>query len=247
MYNSLNKTNTLGNQQYKTWEIAGRKIVFTLFYPFIWLSDKLNISPNAITTIGLLVNILAAIVFIAGAELSERGELTYVGWAGFCILIGGFFDMLDGYIAKHRGKMSTFGALYDSVLDRYSELFMFLGIMYYLVSHHYFYSSVAAFLALTGSVMVSYTRARAEGLNISCSVGFMQRPVRILMIGFSAMFAGIFPLFIGIENFLTIQDMTIKVETISIMIVPIWIVAVLSNYTAIQRLHHCYKVLQENN
>jgi CDP-diacylglycerol--glycerol-3-phosphate 3-phosphatidyltransferase len=91
------------------------------------------------------------------------------------ILFAGLFDMLDGQVARI-GKMSSkFGALYDSVLDRYSELFMFLGICYYLVSQKYFIGALIAFLAMIGSIMVSYTRARAEGLGIQCSVGLMQR------------------------------------------------------------------------
>ena len=232
--------------QYKKWEIIGRKIVFTLFKPILWVIDKLNISPNMLTVIGLLLNIAAAIVLITGGEHPNRYELSYVGWGGTFVLFGGLFDMLDGYVAKTKGKMSTFGALFDSVLDRHSELIMFLGIMYFLVAHHYFYSSVAAFFALSGSVMVSYTRARAEGLGISCSVGFMQRPIRIILIGFAALFTGIFNSIIGPVNYFQLGDYNLKVETIIILIIPIIIVAVFSNYTAIYRLQYSYQVIKDS-
>jgi len=232
--------------QYKKWEIWGRKIVFTLFKPILWLIDKLNISPNMLTVIGLVLNVIAAIILISGGEHPDRYKLSYVGWSGVMVLFGGLFDMLDGYVAKTKGKTSTFGALFDSVLDRHSELIMFLGILYYLVAHHYFSSSVATFFALSGSVMVSYTRARAEGLGISCSVGFMQRPVRIILIGFAAVFTGIVNSIAGPVNYIYILGYNLKVETITILIVPIIIVAILSNYTAIYRLYYSYQVIKES-
>src|SRR5674476_60006 len=98
-----------------------------------------------------------SVIFILGAEEGNRGDLSYVGWAGGLILFAGLFDMLDGQVARLGNMKSTFGALFDSVLDRYSELIMFLGICYYLVAHHYLFSSLAAFVALIGSMMVSYT------------------------------------------------------------------------------------------
>lgn len=234
------------SSQYKKWEIIGRKIVFTVFSPFLWLIDKLNISPNTLTVFGLLFNVAAAILLIAGGEQPDRYELSYVGWAGVMILFGGLFDMLDGYVAKTKGRTSTFGALFDSVLDRYSELVMFLGIMYFLVAHHYFFSSVVTFFALSGSVMVSYTRARAEGLGIDCSVGFMQRPVRIILIGFSALLTGILNSMVGPVNYILLFGKDIKVETISMLIGPIIIVAIFANYTAIYRLYYSYQVIKES-
>jgi len=238
------------SQQYKKWEIIGRKIVFTVFKPALWLIIKLNISPNMLTVIGLFLNIAAAIVLIAGGEHHDRYELSYIGWGGAFVLFGGLFDMLDGYVAKTTGKTSTFGALFDSVLDRYSELIMFLGIMYFLVAHHYFFSSVTTFFALSGSVMVSYTRARAEGLGIDNSVGFMQRPVRIILIGFSALLTGIFNTMFGPVNYIQLFGNELRVETISVLIGPIIIVAIFANLTAFYRLYYAYKVikkLEKNN
>lgn len=206
----------------------------------------MHVTPNTITTIGLLMNFVAAIVFIIGAEYGVRGDLSYVGWGGFIILFAGLFDMLDGQVARI-GKMSSkFGALYDSVLDRYSELIMFLGICYYLVAHHYFLSSIIAFLALVGSMMVSYTRARAEGLGIQCSVGLMQRPERVVMIGTSAIGCGIASIFVGGDYKFSVSFLPFHLfETMTIFTFPILIVAILANYTAIDRLNHCRKELRK--
>ncbi len=237
----------MGNTQYKPWEKIGRTIVFTLFYPLIWLIKKLNITPNMLTVFGLVLNIAAAVLLIYGAESADRFHLAYVGYSGLLILLGGLFDMLDGLIAKNYGKATKFGALFDSVLDRYSELFMFLGILYYLVAHHYFISSVVTFMALVGSMMVSYTRARAEGLNIPCSVGLMQRPVRVLLIGFAALFTGIANMIFGPFNEIPFLGNFYIVDTIAILIIPIFLVAVLSNITAIERLYHSYKYTINNN
>ena len=92
------------------------------------------------------------------------------GWAGGVILFAGLFDMMDGRVARLGNMSSKFGALYDSVLDRYSELMTFFGICYYLSMKDYFFYALIAFVALIGSLMVSYVRARAEGLGIECKV-----------------------------------------------------------------------------
>ena len=94
-------------------------------------------------------------------------------------MFAGLFDLMDGRVARLGNMSSKFGALYDSVLDRYSELMTFFGICYYLSMKDYFFYAIIAFVALIGSLMVSYVRARAEGLGIECKVGFMQRPDRV--------------------------------------------------------------------
>src|SRR5579863_2086353 len=165
--------------------------IYKVIDPFVKVLIKLGLTPNAVTTIGFALNLGVAVIFIIGAEEGNRGDLSYVGWAGALILFAGLFDMLDGQVARLGNMKSTFGALYDSVLDRYSELIMFLGICYYLVGHHYFLSSIFAFIALIGSMMVSYTRARSEGLGIECKDGLMQRPERVITIGVSALACGL--------------------------------------------------------
>src|SRR5215217_9743882 len=171
--------------------------IYKVIDPFVKLLIKLGLTPNAVTTIGFMLNIGVAVVFIIGAEEGNRGDFTYVGWAGGLILFAGLFDMLDGQVARLGNMKSIFGALYDSVLDRYSELIMFLGICYYLVAHHYFLSSIFAFIALIGSMMVSYTRARAEGLGVESKGGLMQRPERVVLVSISAIACGIAASVIG--------------------------------------------------
>lgn len=223
-------------------ESKAQQVIYNIINPFINLLVKLRVTPNMITSFGLLLNVVAAIIFIIGAEQQMRTDMSYVGWGGFTILIAGLFDMIDGRLARVGNMSSEFGALYDSVLDRYSEMVMFLGICYYLIAQDYFLSSLFAFIALIGSMMVSYTRARAEGLGINCSVGLMQRPARVVTIGAAAMFCGIFYYFFGSIGPIKILNSPIIIfETITIFTLPVTLVAVLSNITAIQRLDHCRK------
>lgn len=218
----------------------GQPLVYSMINPLIHLLIRWKVSPNVITTLGLGINFMATIVFVVGAETAPRYNLSYVGWAGALILVGGLFDMIDGRLARVGGLSTTYGALYDSVLDRWSEIIMFFGIAYFLISHDYFFSSVFVFFALTGSVMVSYTRARAEGLGIDCSIGLMQRPERVIIIGTSATACGIVSHYIGgdYKYFSEALDMVLF-ETISILTTPIAVVAVLANITAVKRLNHC--------
>jgi len=219
--------------------------IYAVINPFVRLLIKAGLTPNAVTTIGLVLNIGVAVIFVSGAEKSNRGDLSYVGWAGALVLFAGLFDMLDGQVARLGNMSSTFGALYDSVLDRYSELVLFLGICYYLVAHHYFLSSLFAFIALTGSMMVSYTRARAEGLGVECKGGLMQRPERVVLTGVSALACGITAHYIGGDYRLFIPGIPFHVfETMSVFTIPITVMAVMTNITAIGRLRDARKALE---
>jgi CDP-diacylglycerol---glycerol-3-phosphate 3-phosphatidyltransferase len=214
---------------------VGQPIVYKAINPFINLLVKLGVTPNIVTTLGFLINILAAVIFVLGAD-APRGDLSYVGWGGFIILFAGLFDMIDGRLARVGKMESSFGALFDSVLDRYSELVMFLGICYYLVAQNYFFSSLFAFIAMIGSLMVSYVRARAEGLGVDCKGGLMQRPERILLVGVSAILCAVFEKYTG-EFKATLPGTNIPIfESISLFTLPIIIMAVMTNLTAIQRL-----------
>ncbi len=223
-------------------KIKGQELVYNIINPLVnWLIRK-KISPNVITTIGLLINVIAAIVFIVGAEFAVRTDLTYLGWAGSLILFGGLFDMIDGRLARVGGLSSKFGAFYDSVLDRYSELIMFFGINYYLISHDYFFSSMFAFMALIGSLMVSYTRARAEALGVNCSVGFMQRPERVIIIGFSAVISSLVATIFGSDLRIYSELFNYPVfEPIFVFILPLAFVAIMANITAYKRLVHSWQ------
>lgn len=221
-----------------------QKGIYVIIHPFVKFLIKMGLTPNAVTTIGFILNIGVAVIFIIGAEDKNRSDLSYVGWAGGMILFAGLFDMLDGQVARLGNMSSKFGALFDSVLDRYSELVMFFGICYYLVAHHYFLSSLFAFVALIGSMMVSYTRARAEGLGIECKDGLMQRPERVVTIGITALACGITASYIGGDYKCFIAGVQVF-ETMSIFTIPITIVAVLSNITALKRLSDCKKALDK--
>src|SRR5437868_3024963 len=204
--------------------------IYKVIDPFVKILIKIGLTPNAVTTIGFVLNVGVAVIFILGAEEGNRGDLSYVGWAGGLILFAGLFDMLDGQVARLGNMSSRFGALYDSVLDRYSELILFLGICYYLVAHHYFLSSLVAFIGMIGSLMVSYTRARPEGLGIECKDGLMQRPERVILIGVSALACGVASRWMGGNYKIHMPHSSFPIfETISIFTIPLTVMAILAN------------------
>lgn len=225
-----------------------QKMIYKIINPFVRLLIKAGFTPNTVTTIGFLLNVGVAVIFVTGAEEGNRGDLSYVGWAGALILFAGLFDMLDGQVARLGRMSSPYGALFDSVLDRYSELIMFLGICFYLIAHHYFLSSLFAFIALIGSMMVSYTRARSEGLGIENKEGLMQRPERVVLTGVSALACGITAHFIGGDYKYFIPGIKYHVfETMSIFTIPITIMAVLTNITALKRLFAAKNALEKKD
>ena len=191
---------------------------------------KIGITPNFITTTGFVLNLVATAMFIYAAELAETEAYVWIGWAGGVILCAGLFDMMDGRLARMGGMSSTFGALWDSTLDRYSELCTLFGICYYLLmqQNDWQWAGVVTFAAMVGSVMVSYVRARAEGLDIECKVGLMQRPERVVVTAVGAIFCGV-------------------CANVWVLVVPMIIIAVLANITAFWRVIHCYKVLTEKD
>ena len=195
-----------------------------LLTPIITLSTRLNINPNTFTVLGLLITLAAAVVIIF--------EPANINLAGLLILLGGACDILDGKLARSTNKATKFGALFDSTIDRYSEVAMFFGIgAYYIIGDQYVLSFIT-FIALGGSTMVSYVRARAEGLGFDAKVGFMQRPERIVFIGAGALFH--FPLF-------PITIFHVTDFPVTLLEIAIWVVAIMANYTAIQRIVHIYK------
>ncbi|MBR9974203.1 MAG: CDP-alcohol phosphatidyltransferase family protein [Bacteroidetes bacterium] len=220
------------------------QIVYRMLAPLVRLLVRMHVTPNGLTTAGLAVNFVAAIVLITGGELGARGDMAYIGWASALILFAGLFDILDGQVARGGGMETTFGGIYDSVVDRYSELIMFLGMCYYLVSHGFFLTSLLSFVAMIGSVMVSYTRARAEGAGLTCKTGIMQRPARIVLIGAAGIVcAASTALTDGYVKIRSGDPLFGDVETIALYAIPIGLVAFFSNVTAIGRLRHCHAQL----
>src|SRR5580698_8952169 len=131
-----------------------------------------RVHPNVLTFIGLLINVWGAYLFGIGRFVP----------AGFVVLGAALFDMVDGRVARETNQVTRFGGFFDSVLDRYSDLALLMGLLvYYGTINRYFYVVLTA-VVMTGSVMVSYTRARAENTIPSCKVGFMERPERVVLL-----------------------------------------------------------------
>ena len=210
-----------------------QKIIYYVINPLIKGLIKMHITPNIITFVGLLLNLVATGFFLYAAIYAPN-DLSWIGWGGAIILFAGLFDMIDGRLARMGNMSSTFGALWDSTLDRYSELFTLFGIAIYFLLTGYVWSGVVTFLAMVGSVMVSYVRARAEGLDIECKVGFMQRPERVVVTSVGALLCG---LFTGITAF----------DPLLFLIVPMYLIAILANLTAFWRIAHCYRELQKRD
>src|SRR6201986_3741296 len=142
-----------------------------------WLALS-KIHPNVLTFFGLVINIWAAWLF-------SQGRMTA---AGLVIIGAGLFDMVDGRVARATNQVTRFGGFFDSVLDRYSDLALLMGLLvYYGTINRPFYVVLTA-VVMTGSVMVSYTRARAENTIPSCKVGFMERPERVVLVIIGALF-----------------------------------------------------------
>ena len=207
-----------------------QQLIYKIINPVVHGMIKIGITPNFITTTGLVLNIVAAALFVY-AGMFKSGELAYVGWGGGIVLFAGLFDMMDGRVARVGNMSSTFGALYDSVLDRYSELVTLFGIFYYLMLQGYVWGSILTFVALIGSLMVSYVRARAEGLGLECKVGFMQRPERVVLTSLGAVLCGVF------------ADCT-SFDPMLLLIVSMALIALLANLTAFVRISHCHKLLK---
>ena len=204
-----------------------QKLIYTLINPIIKGMIKMGITPNMVTTIGFVGNVVAAFLFIHASQLTPLSMgFSWIGWGGAILLFSGLFDMMDGRLARLGNMSTTFGAFWDSTLDRYSELFSLFGITLYLMTASGIWAGVITFLALVGSIMVSYVRARAEGLGIECKVGLMQRPERVVVTALAAIITGI-------------------TSNLWWLIGGMALIAVLANVTAFWRVAHCYKQLKD--
>jgi CDP-diacylglycerol--glycerol-3-phosphate 3-phosphatidyltransferase len=174
-----------------------------------------RISPNVLTFMGLVINTGAAFLF--GYARPYNNDRMFI-YAALVIIGAGIFDMVDGRVARQTHQVTVFGAFFDSVIDRYSDVALFFGLLvYYARADRLFYVFLAAFVMVT-SLMVSYTRARAEALIGSCKVGFMERPERIVLIILGALF-----------------------NRWGAMAPVLWILAVLSTITVIHRIRYTYE------
>lgn len=156
-----------------------------LIDPLAQVFIRLHVRPNIITTTGTLVVIASAAAFAVG----------WIRWGGLLLLVSGLFDMIDGRVARRTDMTTTFGAFYDSTLDRVGESALFSGIALYFLQggvppERVRLAVVACLIALAASLLVSYTRARAEGLGLTAKVGIAQRAERLLVLGAPTMFFG---------------------------------------------------------
>ena len=214
-----------------------QQAIYFVINPIVKGLIKIGFTPNTVTTIGFLGNLAAAGLFVYAGQIStpEAPAYDWVGWAGLTIILSSLFDMLDGQVARIGNMVSTFGAMYDSVLDRYCELVALGGICFFLNDCGYQTGAIITFAALVGSLMVSYVRARAEGLGIECKVGFMQRPERVVVTSVSAIICGA----VGhnCEN--------PSFDPMWILIGAMTLIAIFANLTAYARIMHCRKELNK--
>ena len=170
-----------------------------------------RINPNFLTFLGLVVNTVAAVLFgYANADNQAR----LFRYAGLVIIGSGFFDLVDGQVARATNRVTRFGAFFDSVIDRYSDASQFFGLLvFYARGDRFFYVSLSAY-AMISAIMVSYSRARAESLIGTCRVGFMERPERLVLVIIGALF--------------------------NVMAPVLWLIAVLSTITVIHRIQYTW-------
>ncbi len=168
------------------------------------------INPNFLTFGGLVLNVIAGILLALGQW--------FVG--AWLMLGAGFFDLLDGAMARNQGNATPFGGFFDSVIDRYSDFFLFLGILIFYLRGQATGEMTLAIVALGGAMMVPYTRAKAEHVISKCNVGVMERAERILILFAGALFNWMVP--------------------------ALWIIAILSHFTVAHRIYYTWRELHRS-
>lgn len=173
--------------------------------------NKTGILPNTVTIIGLIGTAFGALLLATGN----------IFWGGLVILITGPIDALDGTMARLRGEQTEFGAFVDSVTDRYSELVILAGLLIYYIGKQDVTAIILVYTAAAGSVLVSYVKARAEGLGFTAKVGILSRVERYLILAPALL--------------------------LNIPIVALWILAIFANFTALQRIYYVRNQAKEQN
>lgn len=175
---------------------AGKRVESAMLSSFwrdfwYWLTEpvekfliRIHATPNWITTFGVLLSFGAGIAYYLG----------HVGTAGYLVIVSGTCDMFDGRVARATGQQTKSGAYYDSVMDRVGESIVMIGIMGYFMGHWMFWVTS---VAMMGSLLVSYTKARGEGMGVDCNIGMMQRPERIMYLATASLFDPMFKEFVA--------------------------------------------------
>jgi CDP-diacylglycerol--glycerol-3-phosphate 3-phosphatidyltransferase len=177
------------------------------FVPMVSALQRLKVTPNQVTIAGTVLNMAAAALVV----------VDHLVYAGIVFLVAGCFDMLDGALARLAKKVTPFGAFLDSTLDRVSEGVILAAIAYLLAAQGRSIDAALVVLALLGSILVSYTRARAESLGLECKVGLMSRPERVILVALGLFF--------------------------NVLPYVIYIMLALTAFTVIQRVVHTYRQL----
>jgi len=170
---------------------------------------RLNVNPSFLTFLGFVFNGVASVLVALGEWF----------WGGLIVLIGGLFDMMDGAVARLEGKSSLFGAFFDSVMDRFPDFSVFIGLAYFYCQKGEKALLLLTLFALMGSILVPFCRARAEVFIPSCKVGVLERPERVILMAFG---------FIS-----------------GLMIEVLWVITVLSFFTVFQRILYTKRVLSK--
>jgi CDP-diacylglycerol--glycerol-3-phosphate 3-phosphatidyltransferase len=199
-----------------SWTSGVGRVCGALLDAIVRLLALTRINPNLLTLMGLVVNTYAAFLFGYANGENQRRMFLY---AGLVIIGSGFFDLVDGRVARASNKVSLFGGFFDSVVDRYSDASLFLGlVVFYGRGNRFFYVALAA-IAMISAIMVSYTRARAESIIGTCRVGFLERPERLVLIIIGALF--------------------------NVMAPALWVIAVLSTITVVHRITYTWHRTKE--
>jgi phosphatidylglycerophosphate synthase len=190
--------------------MIGAKFGHFLDKPLTPFVKKIPLNPNVLTTAGFVITVAAAFVLPHNIRLG-----------GLLIVAGGLFDMLDGISARVNNKVTKFGAFLDSLLDRYSDAFLFLSVAWYLAKEGDHTGAFLSIGTLVGAFLISYARARAEGLGEECKTGIMERPERIMLLVLSALTGWFVPV--------------------------LFVMFVLTHVTVIQRAYHVWKTMRKES
>jgi CDP-diacylglycerol---glycerol-3-phosphate 3-phosphatidyltransferase len=172
---------------------------------------RTHLSPNTFTAIGLVLNVVVAVIIASGNLV--------IG--GIMALVAGVFDMFDGAVARVTGKVTRFGGFFDSTIDRYSEAIVYLGLLIYLLDIEAGTTAIVLlFATIIGSLMVSYSRARAEAAGVNAEVGWFARPERIIVLA--------------------------ALLVLNQPVLALWILAIVTNFTTLQRIVHVWRSTRDD-
>ena len=200
-----------GTEQPATLTDWARKWGAGVLEPLARLIARTGISPNVVTVTGLILNIGVAWVLAQG----------HMRLGGLLAALVGLFDALDGALARLTGQKSRFGAFLDSFVDRLCEAVLYLGLLIFYTRHGARQEIMLIYAAIVGSLLISYARARAEGLGLECKVGLLTRMERIAILSLALI--------------------------LNRMSIALWVLAILTNFTALQRVYHVWRITRGNS